>query len=342
MKKLTILLLVFCQTIYGQTANLRKIDTKVKATFRCLSIPDDTVAWVGGTEGWVGVSGNGGNDWTFGQVKGFETCDFRSLYAFDGKTAVIANAGAPAYILRTEDGGKNWKVVYKNTDSAAFFDGIDFWDNKNGIIYGDPLKGRMLVLNTTDGGKTWKEAPDKSRPMLEKNEASFAASGTAIRCMKAQKVVIATGGRLSRLFISDDAGGIWRYKPTPIMQGRTTTGAFSVACWDDNNAIIVGGDYKRDSLSVDNVFYTKNGGSSWVKPTEGTRGYRECVEYISQNVVIAVGPGGVDVSNSGGMTWKPLSDDKGLHVIRKSRKGKVVILAGSEGNIERLDYSTKK
>ena len=66
-------------------------------------------------------SSNGGNNWSFTQVKGFEKADFRSLYAFNAKAAVIANAGSPANILVTNDGGLHWQVVYTNTDLCCFF-----------------------------------------------------------------------------------------------------------------------------------------------------------------------------------------------------------------------------
>ena len=80
--------------------------------------------------------------------------------------------------------------------SAAFFDGIGFWNDKEGIIYGDPLKNRLLLLRTNDGGKSWEAFPEQDRPLLAAGEASFAASGTTIRCIGTQKVIIiATGGK---------------------------------------------------------------------------------------------------------------------------------------------------
>jgi len=336
MEKLLFLFLLITPQCFCQQPVWKNIDTRTNATFRSLSVVDDSVAWVGGTNGWIGRSTNGGNDWAMKQVKGFEKCDFRSLYAIDAKNAVIANAGSPAYILRTKDGGLNWQVVYKNDDTAAFFDGIDFWNYTEGIIYGDPLKGRMMVLRTTDGGLNWLEMPEQYRPALEKGEASFAASGTSIRCRGKSNVVIATGGAVSRLFISTDRGKEWKIIKTPIIQGENSTGIFSVAFIDENNGIIVGGDYKKDTLAKDHVFYTKDGGKTWQKPVKATRGYRECVTYIDPKTAIATGPTGTDISYDGGINWNPLQDEKKMHVIRKSRKGNLVILAGSGGKIALL------
>ncbi len=333
MRKLIFFLLLFSQQVYAQGWHLQSVTNQTCASFRGLSVVDDSVAWVSGSKGWVGKSINGGLDWNFRQVKGFEQCDFRSLYAFDAQKAIIANAGSPAYILYTSNGGENWKLVYKNDDTAAFIDGVDFWNKNEGIIYGDPVGGRMLLLRTSDGGLSWHELKKSERPLLEDNEASFAASGTCIRCMKNGKIVIATGGKVSRLWVSNNKGANWQSLPSPILQGQSTTGIFSVDFYDDKKAVIVGGDYKQENLAKDNVFYTNDGGQSWQTPKLCTGGYRECVQYIDNKTVMATGPTGTDISNNGGTIWMPLFKDRSYHVIRKSRKGNLLIMVGAEGKI---------
>ena len=143
-----------------------------------------------------------GNEWEFNQVKEFEKSDFRSLYAFDEKKAIIANAGSPANILITEDGGLSWNEIYKNEHADIFLDGIDFWNENEGVIYGDPIEGRMTLLFTMDGGKTWIDGDLESRPEMTEGEASFAASGTGIRCTGISTLTITSGGKKSRIFRS--------------------------------------------------------------------------------------------------------------------------------------------
>lgn len=330
MKSLLILLFL---PLLGYSQYFKVILPQTDASFRGLSVVDESIAWVSGTKGWVGRSTDGGNTWNYKQVTGFEKADFRTLYAFDDKTAIIANAGSPAFILYTSDAGNNWTVVYKNEDTAAFFDGIDFWNDKDGIIYGDPIAGRMLFLRTNDGGKSWQEFPRSERPVLEEGEASFAASGSCIKCMKDGKLVIATGGKVSRLWVSEDKGRNWTTVVTPILQGGSSRGIFSFAFRDKKHAVIVGGDYKIDSLASANMFYTEDGGKHWQAPQLSTRGYRESVVYMDKYTLIAVGPSGIDISNNGGNTWQPLSDDKKYHVIKKARKGQAIIIAGGEGKV---------
>jgi photosystem II stability/assembly factor-like uncharacterized protein len=331
MKYIFLTILIFhIGILHSQEFKLKKVETNLSSSFRGLAVIDDNVAWLSGSEGWVGVTGNGGKAWHFNQVNGFEEFDFRSIYAFDEQRAIIANAGSPANILYTSNGGKSWKSVYANKHKDAFFDGIDFWNENEGIIYGDPIDGRMLVLYTTDGGQNWTEI--ENSPHLEKGEASFAASGTCIRCMNKKDVAICTGGVVSRLWTSRDRGEHWLPVHTPIVQGEASTGIFSFV--KSNKAIvIVGGDFKNEAMNTSHNFYSQDNGRTWLTPPNPTRGYRECVEPVTKNILIATGPSGIDISYDNGVHWKGFSDEKGLHVVRKARKGSLAIVAGAKGKV---------
>lgn len=330
MKLSGIFLLLSVTLCAAQNYSLRKMDISVDASFRGLSVVDDSIAWVSGSNGKVGFTTNGGKTWTFKTVRGFSDRDFRSIYGFSTQKALIANAGSPASILLTDDGGDTWKTVYVNTHADAFLDGMDFWNDNEGLIYGDPIEGRMLLLLTRDGGVSWE--PVKNAPILESGEASFAASGTGIRCLADDKVMICTGGKVSRLWLSGDKGKHWTSVSAPIVQGKNTAGIFSLAV-HTNKITIVGGDYQDQEMSVNHHFYSTDGGNHWTAPETSVRGYRECVEVIGKGILMAVGPGGIDISENNGSSWFPFSDVRELHVIRKARDGELVIVAGAKGNI---------
>lgn len=336
-REVNFLIQVFCigsvVVSSAQSIHFKRIETNINSSLRGLSVVDNKVAWVSGSNGWVGHTNNGGKSWKFSQVGEFEDKGFRSLFAFDDKRAVIANAGAPANILITINGGKDWKKVYTNNDSAAFFDGMDFWNNNEGLIYGDAINGKMLLLKTIDGGNTWNEVV--SRPKLEEGEASFAASGTGIRCFEDGKVIIATGGKKSRLWLSEDKGETWRTINPPIVQGGNTTGIYSFAV-HGQTLNLVGGDYKNPPYNIDHNLLSNDLGENWITPASTTRGYRECVEFISNHTWIATGPTGTDITEDDGMNWKPLSDEEGFHVVRKARTGTLMIIAGTKGHISIL------
>lgn len=301
------------------------------SSFRALSIPDEETVWVAGNKGLLGQSADGGKTWDFKSIEGFEKLDFRSLFAFDKRTAIVVNAGSPAYILRTENAGKNWSIVYENQDSSIFIDGIDFWDAETGLVYGDPIRGKLFVLKTTDSGKTWNPLPEASLPALEPGEASFAASGTNIRCFGKKKVLIASGGSKSRLFYSANAGNTWKAIEVPIIQGKNSEGIFGIYLLSDKHWIVVGGDYTKENQAIKHIFYTLNGGKNWEMPKQATGGYRECVAQLDDEIMIAVGPQGAEISTDKGLNWQTLTAPPGLHVVRTSKSGKQSFAAGRNG-----------
>ncbi len=331
MKKLASLLLFLASTstLFSQEYKWQNVTIDIKSSFRALSVVDDKIVWISGSKGWIGRSRDGGRNWSFQQIKAFEELDFRSIYAFDSLTAIVANAGSPAHIFRTIDGGKNWQSVYQNDHKDAFIDGLDFWNNKKGVAYGDPINGKMLLVSTPDEGLTWKELPESQRPNLKEGEASFAASGTGIRCLGGKKIIITTGGKISRLWTSNDEGETWSAADLPVMLGVESAGAFSSLFWKGKKGVVVGGDYKNDTQTGQHVYITEDKGKTWTLPIRPTRGLRECVEFLGDDNLIAIGPQGADTSNDGGMIWVPLSDEKGFHVVRKARQGSLIVAAGN-------------
>lgn len=270
----------------------------VKKGFRGLSVVNEDVIWISGQRGLVGRSINGGKSFVWRRVSTFGKMDFRTLHAFDKKRAMIATAGTPAVILTTHDGGKTWSQRYFSNDSAMFFDGVGFWDNRRGLIFGDPVNGRMVLMWTDCGGEHWKPIPDSLCPKLVEGEAAFAASGTTIRTLPGGHVYIATGGAKSRLWHSRDYGFHWEVFETPILQGKPSQGIFSMAWKDTLNGVIVGGDYLNDSLIGSNIFMTTNGGVSWFAPEGKQQGYFSCVAMNSlTGQITAVGNNRIHKSN---------------------------------------------
>lgn len=336
MTKLAILclsILAFATLAQMPVARISK--TGLEASFRGLSVVDDGVAWVSGSKGTVGISRDAGRTWRFVKPRGYETLDFRSLYAFDSLTAVIANAGSPAFILKTIDGGRTWSTQYKNEHKDIFLDGIDFWNRNHGLVYGDPMEGRMVLLETKDGGNTWTELQANQRPSLIEGEASFAASGTGIRCFK-NKVMVATGGMESRLWLAEK--GKWDWKPltVPIAKGKNSSGIFTVVT-QPGVWLVGGGDYVADSIRVNNAFISRDGGKSWKAPTQTVRGHVSGMDAIANTKFIACGQFGIDYSHDTGNTWRPISNEKSLWTIRKARKGNLILAAG-RGKIVRIEY----
>lgn len=335
-KTLSLLLFVFL-FINGYSQEVQLLTEGTKTSIRGLSVVNDNVIWASGSNGHVGRSTDGGKTWKWTVVKGFEKRDFRDIEAFDALTAIIIAVAEPGNILKTVDGGETWKVVYENKTPGMFLDAMDFWNRQSGIVLGDPINGSFFMVRTFNAGETWQETPAENLPRADSGEACFAASGTNIRALDRNEACFVSGGTRSRLF--------WKGTPIelPIIQGKETTGANSVAVRDGKklkgsvHLVVIGGDFAADTSAVKNCFVTSDGGKTWKYPAQPPRGYRSCVEYINKKRLIACGTSGVDVSNDGGMNWQFISKT-GFHVCRKAKEGKAVFLAGGNGRIGRLNW----
>lgn len=335
-KNLILISLLFL-SFSSQTQTLNPIHAGKNTSLRGLSVVNDNVAWLSGSKGWFARSLDGGKTWAWNQLEAYKNFDFRDIEAFSESKAIMVNAGSPAVILLTLDGGNSWKEVYRNESPDIFLDGMDFWDSEKGLIYGDPINQKMVLLKTSDGGAKWENISDNNAISLFAGEASFAASGTNIRCDSKGNAWIATGGIKSRIFHSNDYGTSWTAHDCPIVQGKSSTGPFSIAFFKNQRGVVVGGDYLNDTSRYNNTLISQNAVKFWSKPAVSTFGYRSAVEFLSKNTLIATGPTGTDFSKDGGKTWQNISN-LGFHTVRKAKNGKLVLLTGNNGSVAKLTY----
>lgn len=337
MKYLLLSLLLFSFLLsYAQgLPTVEILSSGTKTSLRGLSVVNDNIVWCSGSNGTIGKSTDGGKDWKWLRVKGFEKRDFRDIQAFDATTAIIMSVDTPAYILKTVDGGESWKVVYENRKQGMFLDAMEFWNDQSGIVIGDPINGKFFVARSFDGGNTWQELPEKYKPVADSGEACFAASGTTVRALDRDEAVFVSGGLKSSIFIRDQKIQL------PILQGKASTGAFSVAVNDHNklkggnNMIVVGGDYLKDTVTTMNCFYSTNRGKTWKPAQILPHGYRSCVEYISKSELVACGTSGIDFSSDDGNTWALISKESFNSCI-KAKDGSAVYFVGGNGKVGKL------
>jgi photosystem II stability/assembly factor-like uncharacterized protein len=316
---------------YSQAQKIEVLTTGNKLSFRGMSVVNDHVIWVSGNNGTVGKSIDGGANWKWQTVKGFEKRDFRDIEAFDQNTAIIMAVAEPAHILKTTDGGQNWEIVFTDSTTGMFLDAMDFYNARNGLVIGDPVEGKVFLAYTRNKGNSWTKFSGKKnqrRWVASEGEAFFASSGTNVKYLKKGKYRLASGGKTARWF--DEHGD----HPLLIAQGKESTGANSIATYKKQYAV-VGGDYTNAKDTVRNCLVTKDGGVTWIFPTVGPGGYRSCVEYLTKDQLITCGTSGVDISDDGGINWRQISNE-GFHVVQKAKKGRAVFLAGGDGKIAKL------
>jgi photosystem II stability/assembly factor-like uncharacterized protein len=315
-----------CESSIREIAHQRE-----KISMRGLSAVDDKTVWVSGSSGTVGLSLDSGNSWKWMNIKGYEKTDFRDIEAFDSKTAIIMGIDTPAVILKTTDAGETWCLVFEDKTPGMFLDAMEFWNEESGIVIGDPINGRMFVARTFDGGKNWRGIPEINKPAVDSGEACFASSGTNIRKLNNAEAVFITGGMSSHVFIRENKIDM------PIIQGKESAGANSIAVKNRKTFIVVGGDFNTKDSTNKNCVITTDAGKSWTFPVVPPHGYRSCIEYLGKKKWISCGLNGVDLSTDDGNTFTWISKD-GYHVCRKAKKGKAVYFAGGGGRIGRLVY----
>jgi hypothetical protein len=336
MKRIILFISTLFFISFSHAQQIKILTNQAKISLRGLSVVNDSIIWASGSNGKVARSIDGGQNFEWITVKGYEQRDFRDIEAFDANTAVIMAVDLPAIILKTTDGGKTWKEVFHDDRKGMFLDAMDFTQDGNGIVVGDPIDGKLFIANTNNYGNDWLvKNPEKNFYKVDTGEALFAASGTNIISSWNRKYLLSlfvvTGGTKSRLFFDDSVYDL------NIIQGKESTGANSIAINDNQHGVIVGGDFSHDSVSKNNciLFKFKGKNIKFSYPETLPHGYRSCVTFINDNKLITCGTSGIDISNDGGLNWKLISDES-FHVCTKAKKGNAVFLAGKDGRIAKL------
>jgi len=339
--KIVFVLLLFNQQIFSQR-QIKILTEKNGVSLRGLSIPSEKVIWASGSKGTLAKSVNGGESFEWLQVKGYETRDFRAIHAWDDKEVLIVAVAAPGIILKTKDGGLNWNKVYENSDTSMFLDAVNFKNDKEGSVIGDPINGNIFLINTLDKGEHWNIAkPSFWKSKVQDGEAFFASSNSNI-VYDYQCSYLVTGGIKSRIWIDGEALEI------PIIQGSKSSGANSIAISTNmNHLIIAGGDFskptemnnnfiKLDRYKYPNTNYKHLSKINYFwkvdKKVNNLIGYKSSVLFLNNKMIIATGTSGVDISITRGKSWEKISNES-FHVVQHQPNRKAAFLAGSGGRI---------
>lgn len=301
------------------------LSTGVKSSLRGLSVVNQNIIWASGSGGTVLKTTNGGISWQQIAVPNFEKRDFRDIEAFDSNTAIIMAIAEPAQILKTIDGGQNWTIVFTDSTKEMFLDAMFFKDEKNGIVVGDPINNKAFIATTSNAGNSW--IKQSNNPVFDSGEAFFASSGSNVFLQK-NTTFFVSGGKQSNLYTNN------KKIELPINKGLTSTGANAISILK-NNAIVVGGDFTKDSSTNGNCILYNIKTKKITVPNTLPSGYRSCVIQINKKLAFACGLNGVDISNDSGLNWKNISKE-GFHIVAKSKNGNAVFFAGSKGKIGRL------
>lgn len=280
------------------------IDTGHPTHFRGLSVVSRSVVWLGGYDGTVLRTVDGGRTWADVSPAGASTLQFRDVEAFDARHAVAmaAGTGMDSRLYVTTNGGRTWRLAYENTNQSAFFDCMSFFNSRKGLVLSDPVDGRFRILATRDGGRTWSVLPNAGMPDALPGEAGFAASGECLTTFGHSAWFGSGGTTPARIFHSRDGGRTWDVHATPLSAGPTA-GVFGLAFRTPRTGVAVGGDFNAPSASSTVAAFSDRG--AWTLSRTQPSGYRSGVTWLphARATVISVGLTGSDISFDGGRTW---------------------------------------
>ncbi|HLV23468.1 MAG TPA: YCF48-related protein [Moheibacter sp.] len=337
-------ILFSCICIFSLSISAQKLrivnEEKKDVSFRGLSAVDQSVFWVSGSNGTIGMTYNGGKNFKWFNPPGYESRDFRDIHVFKNKSIIVMAAGAPGIILKSDDGGRNWREVYRDDTSGVFFDSIDFLDSNpnKGILVGDPINGVPYILETTDAGETWSKVSSvRHYPNLNPDEAFFAASGSNIQMLNDSISIMATGGSHSNFIINSNP-----YSKTMLPKsGSNSAGSNGMEYSKfEKYGLIAGGDFTQPTESTHNLLifeFNEKGLPVISYPAKAPIGYKSDVAILGNSKAVVCGVSGVSFSNDKGQHWERISN-AGFHVCEKPVVGNKVFLAGPNGIIGVIDY----
>ena len=334
-------------------------DSHTTADLRGIHNVGGGAAWASGTNGTVLRTLDGGDNWQACAVPpGAEHLDFRGVQAFDANMAIVMSSGKGdlSRLYKTTDGCRTWKLVFTNPDSPdGFFDCIWLHPTGYGILLGDPVKNRFVVLETADGGGTWKRDIYRGLSIKGSPIAAFAASNSLFSQFRNGYMRgFVTGGQGGAFLISRFAGSRWIKMRIPVASGTESSGVFSLGyrftmarCADcihpsDNTFVAVGGDYLKPNESSGTAAHSQDFGESWIPSEIPPHGYRSAVAYDdAMRAWITVGPNGTDVSTDDGKNWRAVRPDAALHEAPDADRNWNALsppfIVGPKGRIGKLD-----
>ncbi len=287
------------------------------ASLRGVRAVSARVAWASGSAGTVLRTADGGRTWRRLPLPAdARALDFRSVWAFDSLTAVVASAGeaaeGQARIYRTADGGRSWTLAHRDTARGVFYDAVAFWDRLHGLVLSDPVdeggRRRFVVLSTLDGGRTWTRTPAAGMPDALAGEAAFAAGNAALAVAGTTHAWFVTGGpNGARVYATTTGGARWDVTPAPVAPRSASAGLFAAAFSATTFGLVAGGDY-RAPRAGGGQFARSEDGRRWERTDLNATapGYWSGLAHVpgaGPLTFAAVGGPGTAVTRDAGRTW---------------------------------------
>ncbi|MFA7710518.1 MAG: YCF48-related protein [Candidatus Neomarinimicrobiota bacterium] len=237
----------FTVNLYGTWSKLR---AGVSIWLRDIVFIDEQIGWAVGDSGTILHTINGGDSW---QKQTFPWEELPGLTNYEDNLVSVTFLDSifgwicsRNSILKTTDGGENWKITYsENLEDGRFHD-IGFIDKNIGFaVGGKGFLGSMgFLLKTSDSGETWENITPLSFSTL-----------THLSIVDEEFIWVCGYGGI--VITTNDSGLTWIKKelnasPAPYLTSIQFVDQYNGWCGGDDN-----------SWPYLNFFCTTDGGNSW-------------------------------------------------------------------------------
>jgi photosystem II stability/assembly factor-like uncharacterized protein len=319
MKRL--LFFLFCSSLYSQSWIGQSTGfTTASRGIRQIEIVNSNVVWALAYDGMDTTNNiqeftrttNGGTTWTPGIINvGNSTYNINSISAVSTTKAWVSaldTAVGMGVIYATADGGTTWNQqnasAFQNANS--FINGVIFFNENEGVAFGDPINGEFEIYTTSNGGISWNLVSGTNIPNPLTGEYGYNNGN-----IKTGNILFLPTNK-GRVLKSSDKGITWSVLTSPITDfgGTVTNGRLSFS--NENNGLLL------KSGTSNNFYTTTNGGVSWSAVSTSASSYR-LLSYIPNTSTIvatssATGDSGSSYSINNGVSYMDIDsgDQRGV------------------------------
>jgi photosystem II stability/assembly factor-like uncharacterized protein len=310
-------------------------------SIRAIDVIDENKICFAANNGVFGYSDDAGKTWYLDTISIENyTPQFRSIEALNDSTILILSVDSPAYLLKTTNKGRDWKIVYENHEKDIFFDALKAKNANEIWAIGDPINNYPFLIYSMNAGDSWQKYNVKNLPKVEKNEAFFAASNSNISFID-NNLFLVSGGSTSNLIQVNTSSKTFIVKKLPFIISGSMTGAYSIDMFNQKNFAISGGNYDKNDKEFVPFYYTTDGGKIFKTLDIQENFFGSCVRYLNKNELYVTGHRGTFFINLKKNKIVELKDKDGnklnFHTLRISDNKKKIILAGANGRIASID-----
>lgn len=258
---------------------------------------DTNNGWIVSKSGSLWTTSNAGKTWSnkidIMGINEFSILDITFISPTSGfvsankRSKAINDTNDFSLILKTDDGGKNWREVYDEKavilTNIHFSNDYEIWAVGRKSTFDSHYHRNHFVLHTIDKGETWLNVSDKLNELATDGRGEVDDSLTGIYSKEANKAIVLS--LRGKMFQTTDGGKNWQllsFLPNEPMQtcichlGRLETGEI----WVGGGIASMEGEWGMLAIKQSNNSWLRNRLNGF---------YFIDIKFISNNEVVASG-----------------------------------------------------